>query len=216
MVAGQAFLALVGPLGWAIAGISILTSGFFLLKSQNDKKRLENIFTLISKRDIKSYELAIVEINERIYRIIDESEKLSNAIERIKLFGFNYDLMTEAQQYELGAYVNLMNASTQLLINPIKGLLPKYYEHDFEMYLSSNIRLLEENEEKLIISLANLLYKIDMDTKDKKLIWKSLKKNKEFLKSVNMSEQNLKYSIMEVTFDALQYKYRLEEEIQNI
>ena len=82
--------------------------------------------------------------------------------------------------------------------------------------MSSNVRLLEENEEKLIISLANLLYKIDMDTKDKKLIWKSLKKNKEFLKSVNMPEQNLKYSIMEVTFDALQYKYRLEEEIQNI
>ena len=76
--------------------------------------------------------------------------------------------------------------------------------------------MLEENEEKLIISLANLLYKIDIDTKDKKLIWKSLKKNKEFLKSVNMPEQNLKYSIMEVTFDALQYKYRLEEEIQNI
>lgn len=71
-------------------------------------------------------------------------------------------------------------------------------------------------KKKLIISLANLLYKIDMDTKDKKLIWKSLKKNKEFLKSVNMPEQNLKYSIMEVTFDALQYKYRLEEEIQNI
>ena len=82
--------------------------------------------------------------------------------------------------------------------------------------MSSNVRLLEENEEKLIISLANLLYKIDMDTKDKKLIWKSLKKNKEFLKSVNMPEQNLKYSIMEVTFDALQYKYRLEEEIQNL
>ena len=77
-------------------------------------------------------------------------------------------------------------------------------------------RLEQENEEKLIISLANLLYKIDMDTKDKKLIWKSLKKNKEFLKSVNMPEQNLKYSIMEVTFDALQYKYHLEEEIENI
>ena len=55
-----------------------------------------------------------------------------------------------------------------------------------------------------------------MDTKDKKLIWNSLKKNKEFLKSVNVTERNLKYSIMEITFDALQYKYRLEEEKQNI
>lgn len=218
MVAGQAFLALAGPLGWAIAATSILASGVFFLKNRNNRKRLENIFTLISKRDIKSYELAIVEINERIYRMIDESEKLASAIERIKLFGFNYDLMTEAQQYELGAYVNLMNASTQLLINPIKGLLPKYCDHDLEIYLSSNIRLLEENEEQLIIYLANLLYKIDMDmdTKDKKLIWNSLKKNKEFLKSVNVTERNLKYSIMEITFDALQYKYRLEEEKQNI
>lgn len=32
--------------------------------------------------------------------------------------------MTEAQQCETGSYVNLMNSSTQLLVNPIIGLQP--------------------------------------------------------------------------------------------
>ena len=38
--------------------------------------------------------------------------------------------MIEEQLYELGAYVNLMSASTQLLVNPILGLQPKYAEAD--------------------------------------------------------------------------------------
>ena len=66
------------------------------------RKRLESIFTAISERDIKSYELAIVELKERISRIIDENAKLSAAITNIATFGLDYRKMTEAQQYELG------------------------------------------------------------------------------------------------------------------
>ena len=95
-------------------------------KTNSDKERLENTYTLISNRDIKSYELAIVELSKRITRIIDESEKLREAIVKIETFGTDYTKMTEAQQYELGAYVNLMEASTALLVNPILGLQPKY------------------------------------------------------------------------------------------
>lgn len=90
----------------------------------NDKEHIEDIFTLISKRDVGSYKLAIVELNERITRIINESELLDKAITEIKTFGTDYDSMTEVQQYELGSYVNLMSSSTQLLVNPIMGLLP--------------------------------------------------------------------------------------------
>ena len=60
-------------------------------------------------------------MKERISRIVDESEKLNEAIESIQTFGLDYNLMTEEQQYTLGSYVNLMLSSTQLLINPIKG-----------------------------------------------------------------------------------------------
>ncbi len=37
----------------------------------------DRVFTLISKRDVKSNELAIVEINERISRIKDETKQIS-------------------------------------------------------------------------------------------------------------------------------------------
>ena len=58
MAAGNAFLALAGPIGWAIAGVALVASGLMFWKSLSDKKHIEDIFTLISKRDVKSYELA--------------------------------------------------------------------------------------------------------------------------------------------------------------
>ena len=126
MVAGNVLLALAGPVGLAIAGVGLICSGLLLLKGKDDKSRLDNISTLIFNRATKSYELAIVEINERIKRIIDESDKLNCACNKTRTFGLDYNLMTEAQQYELGSYVNLMNSSTQLLVNPIIGLQPQY------------------------------------------------------------------------------------------
>ena len=208
MAAGEAFLALAGPVGWAIAGVALIGSGLLLWKGKSDKDRLEDIFTLISKRDIKSYELAIVEMNERIRRIIDESPKLTAAIEKTKLFGLDYDEMTDAQQYELGSYVNLMSSSTQLLINPIIGLQPKYSEHDMEKYISSRKKNIDEKEKQLMISLANLLYKIDMDDKDRHLLWKSFKGNKKFLASIEMKKKEFGFSIIETVSDALEDKYR--------
>ena len=207
MAAGNALLALAGPVGWAIAGVALLSSGILLWKGKSDKDRLEDIFTLISERDVKSYELAIVEMNERISRIADESQQLTNAIEQTKSFGLDYEMMTEAQQYELGAYVNLMNASTQLLVNPIQGLQPKYSEDDLKEYLSSHEMNLDEKEEQLIITLANLLYKIVMDDKDRHQLWKSFKGNKKFLASIGMAKKEFDFSIMETVSDALECKY---------
>lgn len=207
MAAGNAFLALAGPVGWTIAGVALIGSGLLLWKGKSEKDRLEAIFTLISMRDVKSYELAIVEINERISRIIDENQKLSTAIEQTKSFGLDYNLMTEAQQYELGSYVNLMNFSTQLLVNPIEGLQPKYSEDDLKKYLSSHKKNLNEKGKRLIVSLANLLYKIDMNDKDRHLLWKSFKGNKKFLASIEMTKEEFDFSIIETVSDALKCKY---------
>lgn len=146
-------------------------------------------------------------MNERISRIADESQQLTNAIEQTKSFGLDYELMTEAQQYELGSYVNLMNASTQLLVNPIVGIQPRYSEDDLKEYLSSHEKNLDEKEKQLIISLANLLYKIDVDNKDQHLLWKSFKGNRKFLSSIGMAKKEFGFSIMETVLDALQCKY---------
>ncbi|OUQ15139.1 hypothetical protein B5E87_00870 [Massilimicrobiota sp. An142] len=212
MAAGSAFLALAGPVGWTIAGVSALASGLLFFKSKSDKERLENIYTLISERDIKSYELAIVEINERIKRIIDETSKLENAIARIESFGTDYSIMSENQQYELGTYVNIMEASTMLLVNPILGLQPKYTEEDFEKLCSSEEHIINHyyfiGHKNLIISMANLLYKIKLDNKDKKLLTKSLKKNKEFLSSMGMSKKEFDINDIMMIESALNHSYK--------
>lgn len=205
MAAGNALLVLAGPIGWAIAGVALLSSGLLFWKSNNDKKQLEDIFTLIAKRDIKSYDLAIIELNERINRIDDEMPKLKDAIQKINTYGTDYEQMTEEQQYTLGAYVNLMNATTQLLVNPILGLQAKYNKKDYDRFISAN--KYNDLNGDVIIALSNLLYKIELTDKDKKLLWKSLKKNKKMLSSMNMKKADFEYSIIDTAYEALQYKY---------
>lgn len=204
MAAGNALLALAGPIGWAIAGVALLSSGLLFWKAKNDKERLEDVFTLIAKRDIKSYELAIVELNERISRIKDEAVKLKEAISDIKSFGVDYEQMTEEQQYTLGSYLNLMLSSTQLLVNPILGLQAKYNEEDYKKFVTAkNYKGLNKN---LIIGLSNLLYKIELTDRDKKLLWKSFRKNKKMLESMNMKKKDFDFSIIEKVCEALRFK----------
>ena len=216
MAAGNAFLALAGPVGWAIAGVAIISSGLMFWKAKSDQKRLENIFTLISERDATCYELAIVELNERITRIVEENSKLGIAIERIMTFGLDYTQMTEDQQYELGAYVNLMAASTQLLVNPILGLQPKYTENDCLDYFAHTPIDLKRDihmNKDLQIYLCNLLYKIELDKTDMKLLWKSFKKNKEFLSSMELKKKEFDFIVIETAMDMLECKYQSQNAV---
>lgn len=213
MAAGNAFLALAGPVGWAIAGVSLLASGLIFWKSKSDKNHLENVFIAISERDIKSYELAIIELKERISRIIDENSKLTDAIGEIESFGLDYNKMSEAQQYALGSYVNLMLSSTQLLVNPIQGLLPKFSEEDFDSFMSWKDREINKEtcteHKDFIVYLANLLYKIELYDRDKKLLWKSLRNNKKMLKSMDISKKEFDLDIMNEIMEALNFKYKI-------
>ena len=213
MAAGNAFLALAGPVGWAIAGVSLLASGLIFWKSKSDKNHLENVFIAISERDIKSYELAIIELKERISRIIDENSKLTDAIGEIESFGLDYNKMSEAQQYALASYVNLMLSSTQLLVNPIQGLLPKFSEEDFDSFMSWKDREINKEtcteHKDFIVSLANLLYKIELYDRDKKLLWKSLRNNKKMLKSMDISKKEFDLDIMNAIMEALNFKYKI-------
>ena len=152
MAAGSAFLALAGPIGWTIAGLSIIASGLMFFKTKGDKERLENVYTLISNRDVKSYELAIVELSERIKRIIDETGKLEEAVIKIETFGTDYS--------------------------------------------------------QIVISMANLLFTIPLDEKDKKLLAKSLRKNKEFLSSVQMTKKEFGVEDITMIERALTHRYK--------
>lgn len=230
MAAGEALLAMAGPVGWAIAGVAFLTSGLLLWKSRSEKKILEEIFTVISKRDVKSYNLATVELNERIKRIISESELLNEACVQIATFGTDYKKMTEKQQYTLGSYVNLMYSSTQLLVNPILGLQPKYTEDDFNEFvvghfdefvqkmhsvftLSSEIdapgfiNYYASKNKNTLISLCNLLYCIELNPDEKDILAKSLRKNKDFMESTKIEKDVVNRCLFDTVDVLLNHKY---------
>jgi len=206
MAAGNALLALAGPVGIAIAGVALVCSGLMFWKASTDKKHLEDVFSAISKRDVKSYELATVELNERITRIVDEGQKLDDCISRVETFGTDYNAMSEAQQYELGAMVNLMNASTQLLINPILGLKPKFDADDLEKYVASKGTELSDQQKTLVVTLANVLYKIDLDEADQRRVWKSFRGNKKFIELAEISKKDFPYDLIKTVCDAISFK----------
>lgn len=211
MAAGSRFLGLAGPAGMIIASVLALGSGLLFWKEKVDKERLEKIYTLVYKRDTKSYDLAAVELTERITRIRKETGMLDVAIREIQTLGTDYEKMTEVQQYKLGAYVNLTEASTQLLVNPILGLQPKYTEADFEEF--ANMQTGEDSvyckkHKSLIILLSNQFYKIELDKKDLTLLTESFKRNKEFLSAVKIERKDFDYRIMVFVVEALTHRQK--------
>ena len=233
MAAGEAFLALMGPIGLAIAGFGIIAGGFLFWKNKNDKKCLEDLLTKISNRDLKSFELAIDDLNHRIKQIENGNVELKVAIRIIPNLGLDYNKMTEEQQQELKKYIHLMALCTQLLVDPIKELQPKYTEEDFDKYIKHtpqkyrewhtsyqniNISSFEsfgrkmakmfKEYKKLNVTLANFLYKININEVEKKLLWKSFRNNEEFLKSMNVNKKNFNIDIFDTVLEALNFKYR--------
>ncbi len=80
MAAGNAFALLAGPVGWTIAGVSIVASGLMFLRQTAIRKDLRIHTRLLVTVTSITHKLAIVELSKRITRIIDESEKLREAI----------------------------------------------------------------------------------------------------------------------------------------
>ena len=104
-----------------------------------------------------------------------------------------------------------MEAATMLLVNPILGLQPKFSEQDFDKVCaveSETFRKYFKDHRNMVISMANLLFAIPLDEKDKKLFAKSLRKNKEFLSSVQMTKKE--FSVEDITMieQALTHRYK--------
>lgn len=208
MTAGSALLALAGPIGWAIAGVSILISGKKLISGRNDAAKLEQIYERISKRDIEYYKKAIIEINERIHRIDDELAKLDRAIVRIATFGTDYNSMTTTQQFDLAAFFNLFENATMLLVTPIMSLQPHFSEQDFYDFYGDEVEPASKEylslHKNMTIFLANFLYEISLDDKEKELLAQSLTRNKELCASIG--KNNFSVNDIDVVERALQHK----------
>lgn len=212
IAAGSALLGFLGPLGWSVAGIAALTGGIALYSSHKDNETLEKIYSLINERNAKTYELAAIEITERIEKIKKETVLLNNAIEKIKTFGTNYNAMTEKQQYELGAYVNLMYSTTMLLINPILGLQPIFSEHDYMAICSTKVNSYHDyyvSHKEFLMNMCNQLYKITLTDNEKEILVKHLRKDKKFMSLVKIEKKDFDIHDINMVEIALEDKIRL-------
>lgn len=211
MAAGNALIALAGPLGWGIAIAAFCVSGWIWWLAKQKRERLEEIFMLISKRDQKSYQLAILELDERMKISRKVTNEVYTACTHIYTFGTDYRAMTEEQQYTLGVYLNLMNAAMQLLVNPIIGLQPKFTEEDLQTKCSGNIqmpRIISYNislvmmkfqdwsssidSEKymnLILFLANMFYDVNIHETDYEILADLFKNDKEFCEKMDIDKE---------------------------
>lgn len=226
MVAGQAFLALAGPVGWSIAAISLVSSMILFFKAKSDRSRLENIFILINERDTKKYELAIAELKERSKRIKNYSSFWTQAINEIEGYGIDYNAMSQSQKFNLGAYANRLMESTQLLVNPITGLMPQYtveklteYRNakpdTFSSVICGNTTTFYLHEE-CVVALMNLLHNIQTDETDRKLLAKTLKQSKEFLSAMRISSDYPDLRQLLEIANVLDERYNTYEMLQSL
>lgn len=107
MAAGEAFLAMAGPIGWAVAGATLLTSItlFTIKKIKLDKQKKEEIDAV--KKNTNTTKVTAAKIQE----IIDETEALYQKLtelydSNIASYGSDFLSLSEEQQMSLAALVN--------------------------------------------------------------------------------------------------------------
>ena len=107
MVAGHALLAMAGPIGWTIAGATMLTS-IILFASKRTKLNKEKNAEIES---VKKNIVIIKEMDAEINQILKETIDVRNGLNTsymgcLELYGKDYTAFSEEQKKRLGALVN--------------------------------------------------------------------------------------------------------------
>lgn len=116
MAGGSAFLALAGPVGWGIAGVTILTSIVLFTKHKFDihKKKHENLLAL--KNNTEKVRGQSLRIDELLQKTRDMRTKVLDLYTGcIGLYEGDYLSFDEEQKKGLGALVNMTLALSVLL-----------------------------------------------------------------------------------------------------
>lgn len=107
MVGGHAILALAGPIGWGIAGVTLLSSIvlFSMNKLKLDKKKKEEIEAV--KNNTQTARMVAAQIQE----LLDEVVSLRNNLRQqyngcLVYFGKDFTTIPRKQQMQLGSLVN--------------------------------------------------------------------------------------------------------------
>ncbi len=115
VAAGNALLAMAGPIGWTIAGATLLTSImlFTSKKAKLNKQKNEEI------EAVKNNTEKIREIDAQLKQLLDKTSAIRTRLAAsftncLPMFGRDYSALSEEQKKSLGALVNQTKALSAL------------------------------------------------------------------------------------------------------
>ena len=120
MTAGSALLAMAGPIGWTIAGATLLTSIllFTAKKTKLNKQKNEEIESV--KRNTEKVREMDAQIDQILRETIAVRTGLNNAYSQcLGVYGQDYQKLTDEQKMSLGTLVNLTKTLSALLVKTI-------------------------------------------------------------------------------------------------
>lgn len=122
MAGGQALLALAGPVGWGIAGVSVLTSVvlFAQNKMKSNKEKEEEITSV--KKNTKT----LKKLTAKIHNLSEETVELKNQLSKeytncLTYFNCNYSKLDTEKKKELGALVNNTKSLAALVSTTVES-----------------------------------------------------------------------------------------------
>ena len=116
MAAGHALLALAGPVGWSIAGATLLTSIILFAKKKVKLNKQKNEEIESVKKNTK----AVRKIDAQISKIFKQTTNIKSGLDDMciscmTMFGQDYLEFSDAQKQKLGALVNNTKALSAML-----------------------------------------------------------------------------------------------------
>lgn len=120
MATGSAFLAMAGPIGWGVAGATLLTSIAFFVKKKHDiaKEKHEELMAVKQNTEaLKESRAAIISLRAKTDSF---RESLSSSfISSCRLQGADYLALADDEKLSLGALVNNAKSLGHLLIERV-------------------------------------------------------------------------------------------------
>ena len=105
--AGTALLAMAGPIGWTIAGATLLSSILLFAKKKTKLNKQKNA----EIESVKQNTEVIKELDAKIGQIVDETKGIMNSLKDsytqcLNMFSGDYNSFSDEQKHKLGAVVN--------------------------------------------------------------------------------------------------------------
>ena len=115
--------------------------------------------------------------------------------------------MPKYTELDLNNYIETHKIFTDLMSEELSQLLASGKFSIDKHILDTEGLFSEERKRALMISLANLLWKITLEEKDRKILSSSLKKNEGFIEAAGVSKDVISEDLLWKTHRILQYKY---------